>query len=512
MAEHCDVVVIGAGIGGLSAACYLAKAGKRVLVLEQYVVPGGYAHEFTRGYYSFDVSLRFVDGLTPGSIVYPVLKDLGVLHHVRFKRLDPFYTAHFPDLTIAAHADPLEYEASFIRLFPDEARGVRQLIDAMIQVSTEMRRYVADGDLGWRQPDDPVSPDRYPNLFAAMQQTWSDFMGHYLHDPRAQAVFSVLWNHMALPPTRLSAAIFILRWVSLHIYGAYYPEEGVMAMSWSLAKTLKEYGGQILYRQTVNRIETHNGRAVAVETEKGLRVEADVIISNASPPATMLNMIGRDALPPDYVRQVESLVPSLSSVVVFLGLERDLVAEGWTHHELFHCTGYDSSASYQAVLDGAYDRADMAITCYNLAYPTCAPKGGSVVALWGLASPDYADQWGSGGDLKSYQDNPNYRELKQHMIDTFLQRVSPYLPTVNTAILYQEVATPLTNMRYSLNPGGSFCGSEMTVDNTFAKRLAAQTPVPNLFLTGAWVSAGSISAVLLSGRDTARSVLAQVSG
>ena len=75
--EKFDVVVIGAGLGGLSTAGYLAKEGKKVLVLEHHSVPGGYAHEFRRGKYRFEVSLHAIDGAGPGGWAYPVLKDLG---------------------------------------------------------------------------------------------------------------------------------------------------------------------------------------------------------------------------------------------------------------------------------------------------------------------------------------------------------------------------------------------------------------------------------------------------
>ncbi|MCA9928872.1 MAG: NAD(P)/FAD-dependent oxidoreductase, partial [Anaerolineales bacterium] len=217
--EKFDVVIIGAGLGGLSAAGYLAKAGRKVLVLEHHTVPGGYAHEFRRGKFRFEVALHALDGAAPGGWVYPVLSDLDVLDSVAFTRLDPFYVAKFPDHEIAAHADPYEYEAELICHFPDEAEGIRRLIDSMKTVFGDVRRFTVDGRLN-RRPPLAEMPARYPDMLGAMSRSWEDYMGQYISDPQLQAVFSSLLGYYGLPSGRLNAATFILPWVSYHFFGA----------------------------------------------------------------------------------------------------------------------------------------------------------------------------------------------------------------------------------------------------------------------------------------------------
>ena len=169
-----------------------------MLLLEHHTVPGGYAHEFRRGHYRFEVSLHAVDGVSPGGWAYTILQGPGILDAIKFHRLDPFYAIRFPD-------------------------------------------------------------------------------------------------------EKLGTA-YILPWVSFHLFGGFYPEGGSMAISRALETIIKQHGGEIKYRQTVTRIELKDGKAAAVETEIGLRAEAEIIISNAKSPDTLLKFVGRENLPPDYVK------------------------------------------------------------------------------------------------------------------------------------------------------------------------------------------------------------------
>ncbi|MEZ4611310.1 MAG: NAD(P)/FAD-dependent oxidoreductase [Caldilineaceae bacterium] len=396
--EQFDVVVIGAGLGGLSAATYLAKAGRRVLVLEHHTVPGGYAHEFRRGRFRFEVALHAMDGVSPGGWAYDILTDLEVLPHVKFQRLDPFYTVKYPGHELTVSASPFRYEEELIRQFPHEAAGIRSLIDAMIQVGYQVRRFGMDGALG-RRPPMAETPAAYPAMLNAMGRSWGEFMDDHIQDAQLRAVFSTLWGYYGLPPSRLNAATFILPWVSYHLFGAFYPEGGSMAMSRALEQTIHAYGGEVRYRQTVNHIEMRGGKAAAVQTAAGLRIEAGVIVSNANPADTMLKFVGKEHLPAEYTAKIQGDKPALSNLVLYLGLDRDLAAEGWTDHELFLMDTYDLDADYQAMVDGDFANANMVVTHYNHTDPTCSPPGTSILAVMTLAPWDYADQWGTGGNL-----------------------------------------------------------------------------------------------------------------
>ena len=148
--SHRDVVVVGAGLAGLSAAAHMTKQGLDVLVVEHHAVPGGFAHEFKRQGFRFEVALHALDGAGPGGWVFGMLQDLGIVDRLTMQRLDPLYTLRLPDFELTAHADINDYRSALIELFPGEADGISSFIDAIKQVGRDVAAYARDRAEGWQ--------------------------------------------------------------------------------------------------------------------------------------------------------------------------------------------------------------------------------------------------------------------------------------------------------------------------------------------------------------------------
>ncbi|MFG0313451.1 MAG: phytoene desaturase family protein, partial [Phycisphaerales bacterium] len=148
-----DVVIVGAGLGGLSAARHLQERGYRVVVIEHHSKPGGYAHFFRKEEFRFEVALHALDGLGEGGWARPMFETLGIMDRIEFNELDPFYTVGFPDFEVAIPTDFDQYAAVASDVLPDEAAGFRDLFSAIQRVGHDVARYT-EVRRGGHRPDE----------------------------------------------------------------------------------------------------------------------------------------------------------------------------------------------------------------------------------------------------------------------------------------------------------------------------------------------------------------------
>ena len=491
-AAHYDAIVIGAGLGGLGAATALAQAGLSVLVLEQAHQPGGYAVTFDRPPFRFDASLHALDGFAPGGGNDRLLEQLGIADAVTLRRLDPLYTVRLPTADVTVPADVHAYEAMLIDRYPGERDGIRSWLDACSRTYVDRVRFSADAR-AHRLPRLADIPTHFPTLVAMSGRTWREATEEHIGDPELAGLLTSLWSYTATPPSRLSALMGMTLTASYLLYGGWYPLGGSASIPRALAANLASAGVDMRYGTRVERIESAHGRATGVTTTDGDGYETDVVVCNAAAPL-LADMLDGDVLPLDYLARTTRPAVAMSSITVFLGLDRDVFADQRLPHEVF----VGSMAEVDADPSGTpeeWSAAGFIATDYTHVDPGCAPEGGGVVTLTAAAALEQDESWDS---------------LKASAADALVDRADSVIPGLKAAIVHRETATPLTNARYTGNPGGSWAGYESVPSMVGAGSLGSRTPLPNLFLAGAWTGAFGETAALRSGYQAGRRAVKSV--
>jgi all-trans-retinol 13,14-reductase len=493
-----DAVIIGSGLGGLSCAAAFARQGFKPLVLEQHSSPGGYATTFKRpGGFVFDVSLHStsvgerngVHNLIPG---FPEIEDVEFLPHPNLYRvIFPDYDIRVPQRNVKGYTDALAAH------FPEELTGIEGLIDDMRGVTEDINKLSqAQGQI-----DMSRFPQDFPHLFKSASQTWGQMVDDRIQDPRLKAIFSGLWAYYGLPPSKLASFYYAMPTMGYLEQGGYYPRGRSQKISDALVKFIEDRGGKVMLKTRVEKILVKDQSAYGVKTADGGEYNARVVVSNANAHDTFRKMIGEEDYLREYFARMEGYSVSLSSFQLFLGLKENLVGKlGIKDSEIFRYDGYDMDAGYDAAVKADVENSGYGLTLYDNVYDGYSPKGKNTLNVILLQGYDHWEPY----EADYFAGNKAaYRREKERMADVLLKRVEKdMMPGLSDAIEVMEIGTPLTNLRYTSNYRGAVYGWDQTLDNSGARRLPHDTPVQNLYLSGAWTRPGhGYGGVIYSGLE-----------
>jgi len=503
--ESFDVVVIGAGGGGLSAAAKLAKNGFSVALLEQSYRVGGCMGMIRRGDYSMEIGLHALDALdAPDGMNRKTFEDIGILDKITPVKLDPMYVSAFPEHKIVVPADVEAYRQVLKETFPGEAANVDRLWDDL-----------ADYDLVFSAINNLTQSFSLKDLITIIthagvafrllelkEQTLSEMLAEYTSNQQLVAVWTQLALFLGVEPNRLSALMFTVMWNNYHRHGYYYFEGGSGAVADAMAEVVEENGGTIRLGARATKIDIVEGKATLVRTQDDGCFGARYVISNANAPETIKGMVGAEYFPPEYLSALDDMSVGLSVFVVYLGLDHDFGEIFANSHEIMFSTTYDTDENMSYIWNGDLDHTPGAIGNYSVVDPLAAPPGKNSIQIITQLPYDWQDGWGWD---ENYDD---YVDIKTEAAWRLIERAEEYLPGLSDHIEVMEVATPRTVEGYTLNPLGTIFGWDHTIDQSLEKRLENQTPIDNLYLAGAWAFPGAgQSAVILSGSMVADMIL-----
>jgi phytoene dehydrogenase-like protein len=487
------IIIIGAGLSGMSAGCYGQMNGYQTKIYEMHYVPGGCCTAWQRKDYLFDPCIEWMWGSGYHSISNQIWRELGALTGKQIKDFDVFnHVRNVDGQTVSFHVNPDKLEAHLLGISPEDKEPIEEFCDglrAFAKVDFDTPLITPLSLMGFFKKLSYIG-SLYPyfKLFGDAEETQlSEFLKRF-KNPFLREAFRFIFyqDHIIFPlfPYYTNVAAAIKK-------NAGFPEGGALEVAKSVACRYEKLGGQIVYRKRAKKIIVKGNRAIGVEFTDGTKDYADVIISACDGRTVIYDMLeGKytnkniDTLYRDYLKEpyiYEGLVG------VFLGVNKDYSNE--PHSVTYLLTDLEEE-------DLPCVREKSIVIQFRTNYwPGFAPEGKSVIFAYYLTDHDY---W-----QKLYQDKDAYNAEKDKVAKFAMEFLEEKYPGLRKAIEVIDVSTPMTMVRYTGNYKGSilawkaFSQAEKLAEKVKGMKLPG---LKNFYMTGHWVSMGGLIRAAASGR------------
>lgn len=490
-----DVVVIGAGLGGLSTAALAAKHGLKTLVLEQADIIGGCCSTFEKDGYRYDVGASIVEVIQPVEAIFEML-GTKLSEYVNLLPCDPIYsfiTDEGERFSIPTDID--ETTELVRRIAPEDVEGwerfyksglnmIEELMDAVMLSS--MNTFSDAIKVAFKTP-------AILNFASAFARSHQGVIRSFYKNP-TMLQSAAFQSFFAGAPPELGSGIFGYIALSEHL-GIYYPEGGMIALPNGIMEAGKKFGLEVEVNKKVDKILMEGDTATGVRLADGTEITARAVVSNINAKVTYLKLIGVDNLPAWAVKGISSYRQSMPCPMVYASLDKRPELEA--HHTIVTSSLDRMNDIWNHYfLKGIIPEHAMSLVCWPTeADPSLAPPGKHIINFLCNAPAPYAPLGDNWDNIKEW-----YKELAVTGLEKYV------LPDVRDHIEYLEVSTPLDFERRLLHPEGGIYGlfSDITSLAMFRPRSRSKA-VKNLYLSGSSAHlGGGIPTTVASGVVTGK--------
>ena len=482
------VVVVGAGLAGLSAALRLAGAGRKVTVLERENVPGGRNGLLKKDGYSFDTGPSV---LTMPSLINDAFNCVGedMKDWLELTPLTPLYRAFYADGSqLDVHADTNEMEAEIAKhISSSEAAGYRRYVEFVTKLyKYEMNDFI---DRNIDSPFNLLTPNLARLIALGGFRRLSPKVNQFMKDPRLQKVYSFQAMYAGVSPQQALAIYAVIAYMD-SVNGVFFPKGGMHAVPRALAAAAEKHGVVFKYNTTVTNVEVSNGRAKAVITESGERYECDAVILNPDLPVAYRELLGKSPV------TIKRLKYSPSCVTLLIGSSKkyDFAA----HHNIHFGHSWDGVFDELIKKKQLMSDPSILVTVPTHDDPNLAPAGKhSYYILFPTPNLDSDIDW-----------NKQAGPYRDQMIKTIEERgYSGFGDSIETEVM----TTPLDWKNQGMEMGAPFASAHTFFQTgPFRPRNMAQG-IENVVFAGSGTQPGvGVPMVLISGRLAAERIVGPV--
>lgn len=504
-----DTIVIGSGSGGLTSALALARAGQKVLVLEQHSTPGGWCHNFTKKGFTFCPGVHYIGRLGPDGETSKIYEGLGAANDLIFFEQNPEHYEHcdIAGVKFDYHAHLPTQTNRLQSQFPGDREGIGKYMELLQNLVQELPKIFEIKNF----KDVLLMPYRTRHIGRYGLYSLKRILDGWISDPVVKGILSIQCGDQGLPPSK--TMMMLHAGLARHYaQGGYYPKGGGGAIAKALAKAIHRAGSEVNLGVCVDKIVTESkGRkqsVIGVQLKDRTKLRAKHVISNADPHTTFLGMIGEDKISTKLKKRLNKTRYSMTSLLLFLALDIDPVAAGLDSGNIWYSNEADFDKVYnQCKNPGLYNNDcfdSLFISMPNLKDPTSYNGKGQtmeVVTLVGYDAFKKFEGSESGARTKEYQ------KLKEKIIDMFLTTLEKIIPGIRKHVILCELGTPLTHSHYINCTRGCTYGTEKRYSQIGPWSYRVGTEIDGLKLTGASTVSHGVSGAAVSGLHAAASIM-----